>query len=381
MIESVLAQTFQDWELLIVDDCSTDDSWRIIQNFDDPRIRTHRHTVNLGACAAYNSALAMVQGNLIACLDSDDVFLPDKLERQAVFFAAHPEVDICGTFVTEIDRSGFVASGATPYADWFNTSVDLNDPARWLWENHLCHSGTVVRTELHRRLGEFDNKLIYTPDWQFWIRALVAGARFAVIEDALVGYRNHGSNITHKNPNGTLLEHAATSAQILLPWLQTLGRQDLIEQTIQGFTANPALFSENDLQAKIAERLFSGSAAVEAGSAVMRLEIQRSIDLHAKEAQLVEVLEGKDWLESEWKAGQVKLLASEALLAETLKYQEELLAKMFKHQQEMLLQLVTLQSELSLKDIQLKALSDRLEYLEGCHPVLLMKKIGIISNV
>lgn len=318
MIESVLAQTFQDWELLIVDDCSTDDSWQIIQNFDDPRIRKCRHTVNLGACAAYNSALSMAQGDFIACLDSDDMFKPEKLERQAAFFTVHPEVDICGTFVTEINESGVASAANTPFADWFNASVDLNDPARWLWENRLCHSGAVVRTALHRRLGEFDNSLIYTPDWQFWIRALTAGARFAVIEEALVGYRNHGTNITHKNPGGTLLEHAATTSQILLPWLQDMGRQDLIEQTIQGFISNPVILSGSALQTEVARSLFSGNAAVEAGLAVIRLEAQRSNEVRAKEAQLLDVLSGKDWLESELKSGQCELLIRDQQLADTV---------------------------------------------------------------
>jgi glycosyltransferase involved in cell wall biosynthesis len=323
-IESVLAQTFQNWELLIVDDCSTDNSWSIIQQFDDPRIRTHRQAVNLGACAAYNQALAMAQGDFIASLDSDDRFLPTKLERQLAFFAAQPEVDICGTFVTEIDCNGVVATGATPFADWFNASADLNDPARWLWENRLCHSGAVVRTELHRRLGEFDNTLIYTPDWQFWIRALATGARFAVIDEALVGYRNHGINITHKNPDGTLLEHAATTSRILLPWLQELGRQDLIEQTIRGFISHPALLSGSELQTEVAKHLFSGKAAVEAGTAVMRLEMQRLDEVRAKEAQLLEVLSGKEWLELEWKSGQAQLLAKEAHMVEVLAGKEQL---------------------------------------------------------
>lgn len=347
-IESTLAQTFQGWELLIVDDCSTDDSWRIIQSFDDPRIKIHRHAANSGACAAYNQALSMAHGDYIACLDSDDMFMPTKLERQAAFLAEHPEVDVCGTFVTEIDGNGFVSSEETPYADWFNISVDLNDPARWLWENRLCHSGAVVRAELHSQLGEFDNRLIYTPDWQFWLRALVAGARFAVINEPLVGYRNHGNNITHKSPPGTLLEHAKTSGHILFPWLQQKGYMDLIEKTVQGFIGNPALVSASNLRANIAECLFSGSAAIDTGAAIMRLAIRQEAELLAKKAQLAEVLKDKELLESQWKASQVEL--------------------------------IEMQQSKELVEGQLRDQLVRLDRLQSALPIKLLKKIGIISD-
>jgi hypothetical protein len=312
----------------------------------------------------------MAHGRYIASLDSDDLFMPTKLERQSAFLAEHPEVDICGTVVTEIDRNGAVASGETPYADWFNPSVDLNDPARWLWENRLCHSGAVVRAELHRRLGEFDNRLVYTPDWQFWLRALVAGARFAVIDEPLVGYRNHDSNITHKSPQGTLLEHAETSAHILFPWLRQQGRLDLIETTVQGFMGNPALVSASDLQTRVAECLLFGSAAIEAGTAIMRLAIRRESELLAQEAQFAEAIKGKEWLESQWKAGQSELLAKEAQFAEAIKDKEWLES-----------QWKAGQAELLAKEAQLRDQSARLEHLQRALPVRLLKKIGVISDV
>ena len=308
-IESVIGQTFPDWELLVVDDCSTDDSWCIIQDFKDPRIRTHRHSVNLGACAAYSQARSMAQGEYIACLDSDDLFMSNKLERQAEFFDRFPEIDICGTFITEIDSNGASNVEATSQADWFNISVDLNDPSTWLWQNRLCHSSAVVRRKLHDRLGDFDNGLVYTPDWQFWLRALVEGARFAVIQEPLVSYRNHGGNITHKNRECTLLEHANTCAHILFPWLKQQGRQDLVEAGIQGFISHPDLGSESELISRISAILFSGVAMEEISIAMMRLLVK-------KESQLSAVYESKVWLESQLKETRAAISERDAAIFE-----------------------------------------------------------------
>lgn len=270
-IESVLAQTLEDWELLVVDDCSTDDSWQVITGFTDPRIKAFRQVVNSGACAAYNLALSKAQGRYIACLDSDDIFMPTKLEKQAAFFAAHPDVGICGSFVSEIDDAGQAVAGSSSYADWFNTTLDLNDPCSWLWANHLCHSGAVVRSAVHQQIGDFDKHLVYTPDWQFWLRSLVQGARFQLIEEPLVGYRNHGSNITHKNRPAMVLEHAATSASVLLPWLEQIGRIDLLEDVIEGFLKHPALNDDAQLLEKVYGQFNHSSAVSLTGSIQFRL--------------------------------------------------------------------------------------------------------------
>lgn len=278
-IDSVLAQTFEDWELLIVDDRSTDDSWRVIQSFTDPRIKSHRQAVNTGACAAYNHALSMARGIYIASLDSDDLYMPTKLAQQAEFLAAHPMIDIYGTFVTEICSDGVTSSDATPFEAWFNVQMDLNDPTKWTWENRLCHSGVVVRADFHRLVGEFNNGLVYTPDWQFWIRALVVGARFAVSTQPLVGYRNHGGNITHKNRQSTLLEHARTAAHIFVPWLCQQGRLDLIDKVFEGFISNSLIASENHLQSQILETLLSSTVAADISASILRVAVRQSMDL------------------------------------------------------------------------------------------------------
>lgn len=84
-VRSVLAQTYPNWELILVDDCSTDDTDRVIAGFVDPRIRYLKQEKNQGAAAARNRALREAKGRWIAFLDSDDLWLPEKLERQIAF--------------------------------------------------------------------------------------------------------------------------------------------------------------------------------------------------------------------------------------------------------------------------------------------------------
>ncbi|KWE97553.1 glycosyltransferase, group 2 family protein [Burkholderia ubonensis] len=235
-IRSVIAQTFDSWELIIVDDCSTDDSWSVIQAFRDPRIRAVRFDKNRGACAAYNAALSLANGQFVASLDSDDVFAPDKLAIQVDFLDKHPEVDICGTYLEEIDDAGnAVASENCMYAPWFNKELDLNSPDCWIWENHLCHSGVLMRKSLHDRIGFFREELIYSPDWNFWLHALAVGATFHVIPKELVQYRAHGNNITHRNLNALMWEYADISARTLHPYLARVDRSDLIAKNVQIF--------------------------------------------------------------------------------------------------------------------------------------------------
>jgi glycosyltransferase involved in cell wall biosynthesis len=85
-IDSVISQTFEDWELIVVDDCSSDNSWDIIQAYTDPRIQKHRLLSNRGASHAYNCAVTLCRGQYIASLDSDDMFGKDKLLEQKKAF-------------------------------------------------------------------------------------------------------------------------------------------------------------------------------------------------------------------------------------------------------------------------------------------------------
>ncbi|MDO4334381.1 MAG: glycosyltransferase family 2 protein [Bacteroidales bacterium] len=120
-IESVLNQTYQNWEMLIVDDCSTDNTKEVVAKYNDPRIKYHCLEKNSGAAVARNTALRMAKGRWIAFLDSDDLWKPEKLERQLKFMVDNGYAFTYHNY-TEIDESskplGVFVSGKKKVSKW-----------------------------------------------------------------------------------------------------------------------------------------------------------------------------------------------------------------------------------------------------------------------
>jgi glycosyltransferase involved in cell wall biosynthesis len=115
-IRSVVAQGFQDWELIAIDDGSTDDSWDFLQRLNDPRIRIFRNERNLGVCPTLNRAFDECRGKWIARMDADDVIFVERLEKQVAALEADPRIDCLGTgsFVTDRELNPVIVRRATP---------------------------------------------------------------------------------------------------------------------------------------------------------------------------------------------------------------------------------------------------------------------------
>ncbi|HWQ14788.1 MAG TPA: glycosyltransferase [Roseiflexaceae bacterium] len=254
-IRSVLDQTYPHWELIVSDDGSRDGSPEVVRSFDDPRITLIASPVNEGASAAYMKAYARCRGVYLCSLDSDDAMVPERLARQVAFLEARPEVDVLGTFISEIGSDGRpVEAGA--HETWFNQAVDLNDPRQWIWQNRLCHSAVLMRKALHDRVGPFSDELVYTPDYELWVRCLVAGARFHVLPEQLTLYRFHGDNITWKDPARALLEYAFIFCRWLSPHLLERGLEPaLVEAVIQLMEHSLFVQATADLRRGIVARL------------------------------------------------------------------------------------------------------------------------------
>ena len=106
-VNSILAQTYSNFEFIIVDDCSTDESYGFLQSLTDPRIRLIRNDENMGVTASLNKGFRLAKGTYIARMDSDDISFPTRFERQLAFMTENPDVIVCGTFAEEIgDRNG-----------------------------------------------------------------------------------------------------------------------------------------------------------------------------------------------------------------------------------------------------------------------------------
>jgi glycosyltransferase involved in cell wall biosynthesis len=234
-IRSVLGQTYQRWELIVVDDASTDASVDVIRRFADPRIHLVPLATNVGSSAAYNRGYCSCSGDYVGGLDADDWLAPTRLERQVAAFEADPRLDILGTYVTEVDAAGQAVQGTT--AAWFNRERDLDSIDSWLMVNHLCHSSALLRGSSHDRFGVLNPALRLAADYELWLRALSAGAHLAVLREPLTYSRQHGANAWRRSAaSRSFLELAFVFVTQLRPQLLARGRAELLAPAVSGLT-------------------------------------------------------------------------------------------------------------------------------------------------
>jgi glycosyltransferase involved in cell wall biosynthesis len=196
-LESVLAQSYTDFELIISDDGSTDETPAIAHSFakrHPEKIRVLRAERNQGKPFALNRALAVRRGELIAWLDGDDVMLPGKLERQVAALDSDRDAAGCSHDAEVFDSDSGRAIGR--FSQIYNGSP-LRSGGIELWFDptyRMLPSATMVRSSLCPP-GGFDERLTYTNDWLFDIEVFRHG-RCVAIDDVLVRYRRHADNFT-----------------------------------------------------------------------------------------------------------------------------------------------------------------------------------------
>lgn len=186
-ITSVVAQTFADWELIVVDDGSTDDTAERVAPFlSDARISFHRKA-NGGVSTARNLGITVAKADLIALLDADDYWLPTKLEKQIAIMAQYPDVGVCGSGRNHVSPSGEVLRHIP--SDRFH---GMPFP-RLLFRPLADMSTAIIRRAVFNKVGLFDESLRVSEDDEFWFRV---GRHFCfhVIPEPLSCYRTgHGS--------------------------------------------------------------------------------------------------------------------------------------------------------------------------------------------
>ncbi|MCW5906558.1 MAG: glycosyltransferase family 2 protein [Chitinophagales bacterium] len=186
-IGSILQQTFSDFELIVVDDCSTDNSLNIIQSFNDSRIILIENDKNFGLAASLNRGIHAANSKYIARIDSDDVALPERLKVQFDFMEQNPEVGVCGSYYQNF---GYLTNISTVPLDDFSIKFKL------LYDCPLLHPSLIIRKEVLDK-----NNMYYNPefrknqDYELYSR-LVDVTRFANIPKVLMNYHQVESNLT-----------------------------------------------------------------------------------------------------------------------------------------------------------------------------------------
>jgi glycosyltransferase involved in cell wall biosynthesis len=194
-IDSVLAQTYADFELLVVDDCSPDDSAKIAAGYDDPRIRLVHNERNLGQIRSLNRGLEEARGEYVARLDQDDACLPERLERQVTWLDARPRAALVGTWMDVHDDGGRLVWEYRPRVDDMADCVFL-----MLTNQHpFSHPTMMFRLEEVRAVGGYDPSVRFAEDQDLWRRLLLAGHRAGVVHEPLVRYLTHAGQQSQRH--------------------------------------------------------------------------------------------------------------------------------------------------------------------------------------
>ena len=205
-IQSVLNQTYQDFEIIVVDDGSADDTKSVVESFNNPKIRYIRHDINKGQSAARNTGIKNAKGKYIAFQDSDDEWLPEKLEKQMSCFespSSHSGIVYCGLWRIKGKNISLIPS--------LSVSPKDGDIHPFICRGNYISMPTVVcKTECFTKAGLFDEKFHHSEDWELMIR-LSRYYRVKYINEPLV--------ISHFTPGGVneqgLITEAKTTKQIL----------------------------------------------------------------------------------------------------------------------------------------------------------------------
>jgi Glycosyltransferases involved in cell wall biogenesis len=229
-IKSVIEQTYSNWELVIIDDCSTDSSMKIVHNFKDSRIRIFYNEKNHGISYSRNRALSMSRGKYIAIMDDDDISMPTRLEKQVIYLETHDEVGVLGGNYDWIDEQGNVVkriSGAFKNPRYIR--------ARLLFQNIFCNGEVMYRNSIIQQYNiKYCNEQYGLEDFRLWVDCAKI-TTITSIEDVLFQHRFHEQNETLRAMKDNRMERNACYSNIQTLSLMNSGFH-LSEEEIKVFT-------------------------------------------------------------------------------------------------------------------------------------------------
>lgn len=193
-IRSIAAQTFSDWEFVIIDDASTDGSAEVIERYagQDKRIVFHRNMRNAGLGAVLRAGVAMARGELIARMDADDISVPQRLAHQVEFFDKHPATDVLGSHALDVTEDEVpVRERKVPATHERIVSL--------IWSCPIIHPTVMFRREAILAAGSYSADLRRRQDYDLWFRCVRAGLKFANIQQPLVHYLYSDETLRRNN--------------------------------------------------------------------------------------------------------------------------------------------------------------------------------------
>ena len=190
-IKSILSQTYTKFELIIINDGSTDNTIKIISRFRDSRIIILSNKQRLGVAKSLNIGLKVVRGTFIARMDADDISLPHRFEKQVTFLLQNPQVGVVGTNVELINESGKKIRHR-------KVNIYLDVERALTYCNPIFHSSVLFQRNLIKRYGIYDENLNGAEDYDLWLR-FSRHAKIINLPKTLLYYRAHAQGISFRN--------------------------------------------------------------------------------------------------------------------------------------------------------------------------------------
>ena len=194
-VDSILNQTYKDFELIIIDDGSSDSSSEIIESYNDSRIRFFKNGENKGLIYTLNRGITLANGEYIARMDADDISLPTRFEKQVEYMDAHLECIVCGSFIQMFKDTENIGKPVGVFGD----DAILKE---YLFRDAcFAHPSVMMRTECIKTTGiHYSSEFLHAEDYKFWVDLVPYGA-FYNIPEVLLRYRVGENQVSQKYHN------------------------------------------------------------------------------------------------------------------------------------------------------------------------------------
>lgn len=182
-MDSMLTQTFTDFELIVLNDCSPDNAEEILDSYTDPRIVRYKGEKNAGLSNVLNVGIGMARGKYIARMDSDDLSMPERLQIQVDYLEAHSDIDLVSV--------GMQLFGAKEEV-WLREQDPEKNKIIALFHSPILHASSMWKKDSFEKYGlRFRQEMVPSEDYDLWTRAFVKGLRFVNLRQVLYMYRIH----------------------------------------------------------------------------------------------------------------------------------------------------------------------------------------------
>ncbi|MFE3869511.1 glycosyltransferase family 2 protein [Flavobacterium sp. LS2P90] len=204
-VESILNQTYTDFEFLIIDDASTDATVALIKKLEDSRIQLIEKPINSGYTNSLNYGLQMAKGKYIARMDGDDISFPERFAKQIAYLETHPEVVVCGTTYKIIGNNKPITLPEN------HEAIKLG----LLWGNCISHPSVMIRKKILDEYSiKYDTSKEPAEDYDMWVRLLAVG-KLHNLQEVLLEYRLYGNQVSRKRAEEQKKNDIATKFQLL----------------------------------------------------------------------------------------------------------------------------------------------------------------------